>query len=292
MIGSSSRIVITGGGQGIGRALARHFVEKGHKIFILDVNKEGLQHTAETHLKDYSDRVAWSDCDLSDSQSVRDTIEKAAKYLGGGIDFLINNAGISYPYWPDGKTMEDKSTLDMWKKYVDVNLTGNFVLSQACIPYMKVKGDDEKQKLPDSKTGSAGPCILNVSSFRGVISDPNQEGYAATKAGLIGLTTAMAVSLQHYGIRVNCVSPGRIKVTHENKQADKEGTEWDVAEDDVETHPTNRPGMPEDITEAAEYLLGAGFVTGQNLLVDGGAGELEDDSDIRGLALGTYQSKL
>lgn len=77
--------------------------------------------------------------------------------------------------------MEDPSTLDVWKKYVDVNLTGNFALAQACIPYMKVRGDDEKQKLPSSKTGAAGPCILNVSSFRGVVSDPNQEGYAATK---------------------------------------------------------------------------------------------------------------
>lgn len=80
----------------------------------------------------------------------------------------------------------------------------------------------------------------------------------------------MAVSLQQYGIRVNAVSPGRIKVAHENKQADKEGTEWEVEQDDVDTHLSNRPGMPEDITEAVEYMLGAGFVTGQNLLVDGG----------------------
>jgi len=151
------------------------------------VNKEGLQHTAEEHLKEHSDRVAWSECDLSDPNAIRDTIKKAAEYLGGRIDFLINNAGISYPYWPDGKTMEDPSTLDVWKKYVDVNLTGNFVLGQAVIPYMKVERSDEKKKLPDSKTGSAGPCILNVSSFRGVISDPNQEGYAATKGNVLNV---------------------------------------------------------------------------------------------------------
>lgn len=64
---------------------------------------------------------------------------------------------------------------------VDVNLTGNFALSQAAIPYMKVEHDEAKKKLPDSHVGRAGPCIINVSSFRGVISDPNQEGYAATK---------------------------------------------------------------------------------------------------------------
>jgi len=77
--------------------------------------------------------------------------------------------------------MEDPSTLDLWKKYVDVNLTGNFVLSQAVIPYMKVENTESKQKLPGSEGGAAGPCILNISSFRGLISDPNQEGYAATK---------------------------------------------------------------------------------------------------------------
>lgn len=80
----------------------------------------------------------------------------------------------------------------------------------------------------------------------------------------------MAVSLQHYGIRVNTISPGRIKVTHENKEAEEKGETWQHDEDDEQTHPANRAGMPEDITEAAEYILGAGFVTGQNLIVDGG----------------------
>lgn len=140
-----------------------------------------MQYTAEKHLKEHSDRVAWGHCDLTNSDAVRKTIKDAADYLGGRIDFLINNAGISHPYWPDDKTMEDPSTLDVWRKYVDVNLTGNFVLSQAVIPYMKVEKSEDKKKLPGSETGSAGPCILNISSFRGLISDPNQEGYAATK---------------------------------------------------------------------------------------------------------------
>lgn len=66
------------------------------------------------------------------------------------------------------------------------------------------------------------------------------------------------------------VSPGRIKVTHENASADKKGEDWELDDDDVDVHPVNRAGLPEDVTEAVEYLLGAGFVTGQNLLVDGG----------------------
>lgn len=76
--------------------------------------------------------------------------------------------------------------------------------------------------------------------------------------------------MKPFGIRVNQVSPGRVKVGHENATADANGAEWENEDDDVETHPTNRAGMPEDITEALEYLLGAGFVTGQNLVVDGG----------------------
>lgn len=94
-------------------------------------------------------------------------------------------------------------------------------------------------------------------------------------AALLGLTQSMAVSMQSFGIRVNQVSPGRIKAAHENRDGDKEGTEWENGEDDVITHPTNRAGMPEDLTEAVEYLLGAGFVTGQNLVVDGGVSKVK-----------------
>lgn len=86
----------------------------------------------------------------------------------------------------------------------------------------------------------------------------------------------MAVSLQVFGIRVNQVSPGRVKVAQESQEGDEEGDEWSIGEDDVNVHPTNRAGMPEDITEAIEYLLGAGFVTGQNLVVDGGVSKVKN----------------
>lgn len=77
--------------------------------------------------------------------------------------------------------MEDPSTLELWRNYMDVNLTGPFAMSQAVIPYMKVHKDEDMQKMPGSAVGTSGPCILNVSSFRGLISDSNQEGYAASK---------------------------------------------------------------------------------------------------------------
>ncbi|KAG9788876.1 hypothetical protein ABEF95_002387 [Exophiala dermatitidis] len=275
MLQGQARIVISGAGQGIGRAVARHFASKGHKIYIVDINEDNVRYTAEEHLKEHAERVGWSKCNLRSVDDIRATMKKAANFLDNRIDFLINNAGISSPYWKDGKTMADESVLDQWQAYVETNLTGPFVMSQACIPYMKVEKEDEKSKLPESNVGTAGPCIIHVSSFRAFISDPNQEGYASTKAALLGLTQSMAVSLQSFGIRVNMISPGRIKVTHENPEADKEGEEWELDEDDVETHPTNRAGRPEDITEGIEYLLGAGFVTAQNLVVDGGVSKVK-----------------
>lgn len=165
----------------MGRAVARHFAEKGHKIFILDVNEDNIKNTAEVHLKQHSTNVGWAVCNLRSVDEIRQTVRRAAEFLDNRIDFLINNAGISVPYWSDGKTMEDESVLDQWLAYVETNLTGTFVMSQACIPYMKVEKREDKQKLPSSQVGTAGPCIIHVGSFRALVSDPNQEGYASTK---------------------------------------------------------------------------------------------------------------
>ncbi|EXJ77331.1 hypothetical protein A1O3_09557 [Capronia epimyces CBS 606.96] len=270
MLEGQARILISGAGQGIGRAIARHFASKGHKIFIIDINEDSLRYTAEVHLKEHADRMGWAKCDLRSVDEIRATVKKAAEFLDNRIDFLINNAGISSPYWKDGKTMADESVLEQWQAYVDTNLTGPFVISQACIPYMKVDGQADRIKQPGSTVGMAGPCIVHMGSFRALVSDPNQEGYAATKAGLLGLTHSMAVSLQTFGIRVNMVSPGRVRATHESRSGDQNEEEWEVKADDVDVHPVNRAGLPEDISEAVEYMLGAGFVTGQNLVVDGG----------------------
>jgi NAD(P)-dependent dehydrogenase (short-subunit alcohol dehydrogenase family) len=184
---------------------------------------------------------------------------------------LINNGGIASPHWKDGKTMLDRETLSEWRAYIDTNLTAPFAVSQACLPFMK----NEKDTAPvtDDSHSTAGPCIINVGSFRAKQSDPNQEGYASAKAGLLGLTHSMAVSLQPFGIRVNLVAPGRIKATHESKEGDEKGVEWaQLNEDkDVEDHLTNRAGRPLDIAQAVEYMVNAGFVTGQDLIVDGGA---------------------
>jgi len=147
-------------------------------------------------------------------------VRKAADFFGGYIDTLINNGGIAAPYWKEGKAMEDPETLDQWKAYIETSLTAPFAASQACIPYMK------RPKEKDVK--EAGPRIIHVSSFRAYRSDPNQEGYASTKAGELGLTQSMAITCQKWGIRVNAVLPGRVKVAHERKEGDAKGLKWNV----------------------------------------------------------------
>ena len=250
--------------------MTRHFLQKGHKVFILDVNEDELKHTAKTHLREFSDKgvLDYALCDLRDIKAIRSAAEKAAEFLDKKIDVLINNGGISTPFWKDGKTMADFEVSDQWQAYVDTNLTAPFHVSQAVLPYMRVSKDRNERK--QQREGSS-PCIIHVSSFRMLMSDPNQEGYAASKSGLIGLTHSMAVSLSEYGIRVNLIAPGRIRVKHECKEGDMNGVKWEIEGDDAEKHATNRAGMPEDIAECAEWLIGAGFTTGQSITIDGGA---------------------
>ena len=259
-------IIVSGGARGIGRAMSRMFLEAGHHVFILDLDEEELAYTTKVHLKKYHDenKVSSAICNLRDVQDIRAKVATAA-------ESFINNGGIAAPQWKDGQTMENKDTWEQWQAYIETNLSGPFAVSQACIPYMKARAHD--REVGAHKTQGAGPCIIHIGSFRAHQSDANQEGYASSKAGLLGLMHSMAISLGALGIRVNLVAPGRIKVAHECKAGDEAGTNWEeqVLEKDVSDHPTNRAGMPKDVVDACLYLIEAGFVTGQDVTVDGGA---------------------
>ena len=242
-------------------------MEYGHKVFILDIDEDELNHTTKTHLKRHSDRLGSALCNLRDAAEIREKVKEAADFFGGRIDLLINNGGIANPHWKDGKSMDDPDVMEQWQAYVETNLTAPFVVSSACIPYMKAESQSDKNHI-----ASAGPCIIHMGSFRAVQSDPNQEGYASTKAGQLGLMHSMAVTCAQWGIRVNLIAPGRIKVDHECKKGDDEGLNWEdsLTEEDKESHATIRAGRPMDILRAVYYLADSGFVTGQSLTVDGG----------------------
>jgi NAD(P)-dependent dehydrogenase (short-subunit alcohol dehydrogenase family) len=84
---------------GIGRAAARHFAEKGHKLYLLDINGDGLKHTVENHLSQHKERIGYAECNLADTQATRAAVEEAVEFLGGRVDFVVANAGIAHPYW-------------------------------------------------------------------------------------------------------------------------------------------------------------------------------------------------
>ncbi|KAI6791646.1 short chain alcohol dehydrogenase [Hortaea werneckii] len=281
--------LISGGARGIGRALTRHFLETGYRVFIFDLDATELQHTVHTHLAPYAEKgkVGYTVCNLRDIGEIRGKVREAVGFFGQGneagggeveggrIDVLVNNGGIASAQWSAGKGMEDWETMGEWVAYLETNLTAPFAVSQACIPYMKMKSNPG-----NDQTSDPGPCIIHIGSFRAHQSDPNQEGYASSKAGQLGLMHSMAISLQDFGIRVNLVAPGRIKVAHESKEGDEKGLEWAQLneEKDVQDHPSNRGGRPEDIADAVQYLVNAGFVTGQEITVDGGATRVKKKS--------------
>lgn len=207
-------------------------------------------------------------CNLRNLDEIRKAADSAASFLSNRVDVLINNGGISNPFWQNDQSMADEETATQWQAYMETNLSAPFLLSQSLLPYMKTSKDRDERKR--QREGSS-PCIIHVSSFRMLQSDPNQEGYASSKSGLIGLTHSMAVSLSKFGIRVNLIAPGRIRVKHESREGDEKGITWGIEADDAEKFAVSRAGMPEDIAECAEWLIGAGFVTAQSITVDGGA---------------------
>lgn len=237
--------------------------------------------------------------DLRSPTAITAAIHAAALFLPGGeIDVLINNAGLCKAQWKAGRTMEDPTVAAEWAAYLAVNLTAPFLVSQACLPYMKstaprhadASSPGDAVLRPEARLAAnpvpehvrrklAHPSqqsrsIINISSFRALQSEPNCEGYAASKAGALGLTQAMAISGAQWGIRCNAILPGFTYVDHECRAADEAPErEWwtaGIKGDRHGHHPVGRIGYGEDVADAVVWLMGAGFVTGQEIRVDGG----------------------
>ncbi|CAE7177120.1 hypothetical protein P3342_001814 [Pyrenophora teres f. teres] len=316
----SKNIIITGGARGLGRCTARHLLSLAvsHRVFIIDFDADELDYVVNTHLSAYAPRVSSSITNLRHPEEIRSAVQKAADFFGDRIDVLINNAGVARGFFNAGNgTMEDVATGEQWEQYIATNLSAPFYMSQAVIPFMKsrntqkegAEGVDRKKDLKrtaefnqlplnlhgDDKLDEGG-CIINIASFRAHQSDPDCEGYAASKGGVLALTQAMSVSCQRWGIRVMAISPGWVSVDHENKARDlqtkemQNGSYKDMAAHEAEAeklrmmawaedldelyhkqHPAGRVGRGEDLAEMVEYVMGAGFLSGQELVLDGGA---------------------
>lgn len=239
---------VTGGGQGLGRAIALAFAQEGYGVSIADIHEEAGLETLEL-VRPYAADALFTKVDVSNEEEVRLWMERTASALGG-LDVMINNAGI----------MQNADVLNLtgeqFQRVISVNLGGAFLCSQAAARIMKAQ--------------KRGGAIINISSTRAVMSEPNTEAYSASKGGISALTHAMAISLGVYGIRVNAISPGWIEVRDWHYNAPKGSVVHSEA--DLSQHPVGRVGKPEDISAACLYLASekAGFITGQNLTIDGG----------------------
>lgn len=240
-------VAITGGAQGIGRATALLFAEEGHAVSIADVDKEAGFEVIRK-IRELGGKAMFLCVDVANEAEVDKWVSLTIAELGT-LDVLINNAGIGA-----GGSMLSLPLAD-FDRVLSVNLRGTFVCSQQAARQMKKQGSG---------------AIINIASTRALMSEANTEAYSASKGGILALTHSMAVSLGHYGIRVNAISPGWIETSawqHSTHAADPQHSDQDRLQ-----HPVGRVGIPQDIAHACLYLSGAasGFITGQNLIIDGG----------------------
>lgn len=234
--------LITGGAQGIGREIALQFAKEKAKTVIFDVDKESLSKTIE-ELKAYSTSIGFL-VDVTNLQEVEQNVNKIIDNLGR-VDILVNNAGITRDNLLVWLSEND------WDCVLTVNLKGAFNVSKAVARFM-LKEHYGK--------------IINISSVIGVVGNAGQVNYAASKAGLIGLTKSLAKELGSRHINVNAVAPGYIKTAMTDRLDEK------IKQALLERIPLARLGEPLDVVGAVLFLASsdADYITGQVLVVDGG----------------------
>lgn len=237
--------IITGGAQGIGKAIVARLLDKDITAMIADIDEEAGQETAV----EYAARgtVRFMPTDVADEDQVQRLMRETVS-LFGGIDILVNNAAIM----GFGKTLAELP-LNYWNRVLAVNLTGPFLCAKHAAPHLRQRKG----------------AIVNLASTRAFMSEPNGEAYAASKGGVYALTHALAASLGP-DIRVNCISPGWIETESWKKKRDRRIPQ--LSEADQRQHLAGRVGKPEDIAALVDFLTApeSGFITGANFVVDGG----------------------
>ncbi|WP_284037231.1 glucose 1-dehydrogenase [Neobacillus sp. 114] len=237
---SNKTVIVTGAGNGIGKGIALLYAEKGANIVLADMDEKAGSQTAR-EINEQGGEALFVKTDVRlESDIVR--LMETAHQTYGQIDILINNAGKGLFKSPFDVSVEE------WEDVINTNLRSVFLGSREAAKYMRQNKE--------------GGSIVNMASTRAIMSEPNSEGYAATKGGILAITHALAASLSEYRITVNAISPGWIET----------GDYSALSKVDHEQHFSKRVGMPDDIARACLYLTAKenDFVTGINLVVDGG----------------------
>ncbi|MEO8439530.1 MAG: 3-oxoacyl-[acyl-carrier-protein] reductase [Spartobacteria bacterium] len=236
--------VVTGAGRGIGHAIAVRLASEGARIASVSRSQENAQRTAEEINASRADAAKAYAVDIADHKAVQET---SAKILGdfGRVDILVNNAGVTR----DGLSM--RMSMDDWDTVMNTNLKGAFSFTQAVM-----------RSMIKQRSGR----IINITSIAGLTGNAGQANYAASKAGLIGLTKTLARELASRSITVNAVAPGFIVTDMTDVLSDQ------IKEAVLPRIPLGRFGEGEDIAAAVAFLASpeAKYITGQVLTVDGG----------------------
>lgn len=237
-------VLVTGSTRGIGRAIATRFAEQGAAVVVTGRRESDAKEVAQAIAEETGGQVLGMALDVSQEESVGLVLGEIQSQLGG-VDILVNNAGITQD------TLLLRMSEDDWERVMEVNVNGAYRCSKAVLRHMMKK-----------RWGR----IINVTSIIGIIGNPGQTNYSASKAALIGFTKSLAKEVAGRGITVNAVAPGFIESDMTAALSEEQRNAlW-------EKIPMGRPGSPEDVAAAVLFLANddASYVTGHTLVVDGG----------------------
>ena len=233
-------IIITGASGGIGNSIVKKLYDNGANILASGTRIEKLDE-----LKKNFEKIKILKFDISQSDNIEEFIENATKELGGNLDCIVNNAGITQD------NLAIRMSLEEWKKVIDINLTSTFLMSKFAI-----------KKMLKNKSGK----IVNITSVVGHTGNLGQANYTASKAGIIAMSKSLSIEYAKKNINVNCISPGFIKTAMTDKIDEK------FKEAIVSKIPSARLGEPEDIANAVLFLVSnqSNYINGETLHVNGG----------------------
>ena len=235
-----NNIIVTGATGGIGNSIIKKLYDLGANILATGTKNEKLEE-----LKKEFQNIKVLKFDISQIDNLENFIEDATKQLGGKLDSLINNAGITQD------NLAIRMSVEEWKKVIDVNLTSTFLISKFAI-----------KKMLKNKKGK----IINITSVVGHTGNLGQANYTASKAGIVAMSKSLAIEYAKKNINVNCVSPGFIKTAMTDKIDEK------FKESIISKIPSARLGEPDDVANAVIFLASShsDYINGETLHVNGG----------------------